>query len=122
MGEANPKFKPGQDITLNAGATITGGQLLMVSNAADNTVIPTSGVVSGWLGVAAQDTASGEKVVVKRGGVQWLISSGAITRGARVVPGAAGVVTTIGASDEDTAVGTALTTAASNRVLVAMDR
>ena len=60
MGEANPKFKPGQDFTLNAGATITGGQLLMVSNAADNTVIPTSGVVSGWLGVAAQDAASGE--------------------------------------------------------------
>ena len=27
MGEANPKFKPGQDITLNAGATITGGLL-----------------------------------------------------------------------------------------------
>lgn len=124
MAEANVKFKPGQDLTLTAGAAITGGQLVMVSTAADNTVIPTSGVVSTWLGTARQDAASGEKVVVVRGGgpVVWLTSSGAITRGARVVPAAAGVVTTIGASDEDTAVGTALTTAASNRVLVALDR
>lgn len=122
MADHSPKFAPGKDFTLTAGAAITGKQLLMVSTAADNTVIPTSGVVSTWLGVARQDTASGDKVVVTRGGVQWLISSGAIVRGARVVPGAAGVVTTIGASDEDTAVGTALTTAANNLVLVAMDR
>lgn len=122
MADYSPKFKPGADITLTAGAAITGGQLVMVSTAADNTVIPTSGVVSSWLGVARQDAAIGEKVVVTRGGVQTLISSGAIVRGARVVPGAAGVVTTIGASDEDNAVGTALASAASNRVLVAMDR
>lgn len=122
MGEMNQKFKPGAEITLTAGATITGGQLVMVSTSADNTVIPTSGVVTTWLGVAKQDAASGEKVVVARGGVQVLGSTGAIVRGARVVSAAAGVVQTIAANDEDAAVGTALASAASNKVLVAMDR
>lgn len=122
MGEMNQKFKPGAEITLTAGATITGGQLVMVSTSADNTVIPTSGVVTTWLGVAKQDAASGEKVVVTRGGVQVLGSTGAIVRGARVVAAAAGVVQTIASNDEDAAVGTALASAASNKVLVAMDR
>lgn len=122
MADFSPKFKPGADITLTAGAAITGGQLVMVSTAADNTVIPTSGAVSSWLGVARQDAAIGEKVVVTRGGVMLLGSTGAIVRGARVVPAAAGVVQTIGANDEDTAVGTALASASGNKVLVAMDR
>lgn len=118
----NQKFKPGADITLTAGADITGGQLLMVSSSANNTVIPTSGVVTTWIGVAREDAKSGEKVVVSRGGVQELTSTGAITRGARVVSAAAGVVQTIASNDEDAAVGTALTTAASNKVLVVLDR
>ena len=122
MADHSPKFKPGQDITLTAGAPITGKQLLAVSATADNTVVPTSAAASNWIGVARQDTAVGEKVVVTRGGVQPLIASGAIVRGARVVPAAAGAVATIGAADEDVAVGTALTTAVNNLVLVAMDR
>ena len=122
MGEARIKFKPGQDITLTAGADITGGQLVQVSTAADNTVIPTSAAGATWLGVARQDALSGEKVVIARGGVQTLISSGAIVRGARVIPGAAGVVVTIGAGSADHSVGTALASAAGNLVLVAMDR
>lgn len=115
------KFRPGQDITLIAGATISDGDLLQVSAA--NTVIPTSAAGPTWLGTAAQDYASGATdVVVRRGGVQWLKSSGAIAAGARVIPGAAGVVVTIGAGSADHTVGTALTAAASNLVLVAMDR
>jgi predicted RecA/RadA family phage recombinase len=120
MADWSPKFKPGQDITLTAGATITGGQLLQVSAA--NTVIPTSAAGPTWIGVAAQDAANGEKVVVRRGGVAKLISSGAIAAGARVIPGAAGVVVTIGAGSADHTVGTALEAAAGNLVLVAMDR
>lgn len=122
MGEMNQKFEPGAAPTLKAGATILGQQLLMVSSAADNTVIPTSGSVNTWIGVATQDAATGDPVIPQRGGVQWLIASGAIVRGDIVIPGAAGVVTTLGGGTLANRVGIALTTAANNLVLVAMDR
>lgn len=122
MGDYSPKFKPGQDITLTASATITGGQLLSVSGV--GTVAPTSTAGPTWLGVARQDAANGEKVVVSRGGVQRLTAGGAITAGARVIPAAAGKVVTIGAGSADHTVGTALTTTAADGdiVDVAMDR
>ena len=120
MADHSPKFLPGQNVTLTAGAAITGKQLLYVSGV--NTVSPTTASTPAWIGVARQDTASGEKVVIVRGGVQELISSGAIAAGDRVIPGAAGAVVTIGAGNAAHTVGTALTAAASNRVLVALDR
>ena len=118
MGDYSPKFKPGQDVTLTAGADITGGQLLYVSGV--NTVAPTTASTASWFGVARQDTKSGDKVVVCRGGVQKPVASGAITAGDRVIPGAAGTVVSSTAANS---VGTALTTAANGAtVLVAMDR
>lgn len=121
MGDYTPVFAPGMDVTLTASADITGGQLVIVSGA--NTVAPASAAASNWLGVARQDAKNGERVVVTRGGVQSLTASGAITAGARVIPAANGRVVTIGAGNEDHAVGIALTTAAdAAKVRVAMDR
>lgn len=121
MGDYSPKFKPGADITLSAGAAIVGGQLLFVSGV--NLVSPTTASVPNWAGVARQDAALGEKVVVTRGGVQKLIASGGITAGDRVIPGTAGKVVTIGAGNVAHSVGTALTTVADGAlVLVLMDR
>lgn len=121
MGDYSPKFKPGQDVTLTASATITGGQLLIVSGV--NTVAPSGGASALYAGVARQDTASGDKVVVTRGGVQKIVASGAITAGDRVIPAAAGKVATIASGSTAHAVGTALTTVADGAtVLVLMDR
>lgn len=121
MGDYSPKFKPGMDITLSAGATIVGGQLLFVSGV--NLVSPTAASVPNWAGVARQDTATGDKVVVSRGGVQKLVASGGINAGDRVIPAAAGRVITIGAGNVAHSVGTALTTVADGAVvLVLMDR
>lgn len=121
MVDYTPVFAPGKDITLTASADILGGQLVSVSGI--NTVAPTSAASSIWLGVARQDAKTGEKVVITRGGVQLLTASGAIAAGARVIPGTTGRVVTIGAGNEDHAVGIALTTAAdAAKVRVAMDR
>jgi len=118
MGDYSPKFKPGQDITLTASGPITGGQLVAVSGV--NTAAPTGGSVPNWLGVARQDAATGDKVVIVRGGVQKLVASGAVTAGDRVIPATAGKVATSTAANT---VGTALTTAVDGAiVLVAMDR
>ena len=121
MGDYSPKFTPGRDFTLTAGAAITGGQLLVISAA--NTVIPTSASTAAWVGIARQDAANGDKVVLTRGGVQWIKADGAIAAGARVIPSSNGRVITIGAGNAAHSVGTALTTVADGAlVLVAMDR
>lgn len=121
MADYSPKFTPGRDFTLTAGAAILGGQLLYVSGS--NAVSPTTASTPSWLGVARQDAAQGDKVVVTRGGVQIVVASGGINAGDRVIPGAAGKVVTIGAGNAAHAVGTALTTAADTAlVTVAFDR
>ena len=121
MSDYSPKFKPGQDPTLTAAADITGGQLVYLSGA--NAVTPTAAATAAWLGVARQDAKSGEKVVITRGGVQFLVASGGIAAGARVIPAASGRIATV-AADATVVVGTALTAAtnAGDVVTVAMDR
>jgi predicted RecA/RadA family phage recombinase len=59
MADYLPKRKPGQAIPMTASAAITGGQLVRVSGS--GTVAPTSAASADWLGVAAQDAASGAK-------------------------------------------------------------
>ncbi|TKV61862.1 DUF2190 family protein [Nakamurella flava] len=115
-----PKFKPGQDVTLTAGAAITGKQLLYVSGA--GAVSPTTASTANWLGVARQDTAAGDKVVVTKGGFQKLLASGSIAAGDLVVPAAGGAVATLGGGNAAHRVGVAVEAAASGQVLVAMDR
>ena len=58
MAEYLPVRSPGQALTLTASATITAGQLLIVSGS--GTVAPSSAASQSWLGVAGNDAASAE--------------------------------------------------------------
>lgn len=118
MAEYVHHWPPGS-YTSQASATITGGQLLMVTGV--NTVGPTTGATTAWVGVAAHDAVSGDKItVLPIQGVHRLTASGTVTAGDQVVSAAAGKVASLAAAagaaagDINSArqvVGTALTTA-----------
>lgn len=110
MADYLPLFKPGQAITRQASAAITGGQVVVVSGS--GTVAPSAGANAAFVGVAAVDTASGDQVTVYAGGVQRPLASGAITAGDVVVTAAAGRVVTNAAPGAGQQVGIALSTAA----------
>lgn len=111
MADYLPLYKPGQAFTSQASATITGGQLLIVSGS--GTVAPSSAAAATAVGVAAFDVASGAKVTVFAGGIQRVVASGAITAGANVEPATAGKVAThTNGTNDAYVVGVALTTAA----------
>lgn len=102
-----------------ASATVTAGQLLEVSG--DGTVGPAGAASVAVVGYALADAASGAPVkMLCFGPVLSITSTGAITAGAKLVAGAAGVVATIGANTFEKIVGTALTTAAGNVVKMVM--
>ena len=116
MAEYVPLHIPGKAITRTASAAITGGQLVRVSGS--GTVAPTSAASADWLGVAANDCASGDQVSIYLEGVQRLVASGAITAGATVEGAAAGAVAahTNGTNDINV-VGLALTTVANGAIV-----
>ena len=108
MADYIPVFKPGHDVTMTAGAAITGGELVAVSAA--NTVVKTAGASAAWLGVATQDAESGAKVGVTSGGVQDLTVAAAVAAGDVLISAAAGRVTPIAAGTTySQVVGVALT-------------
>lgn len=127
MADYLPLYKPGQAITRSVSADVTGGQLVMVSGS--GTVAPASASTPAWVGVAAFDAKTGDRVNVLKGGVQRVTASGAITAGDQVVAAANGQVSTLAAASGAVAadinnarsvVGTALSTAA-NGALVEVD-
>lgn len=130
MSDYLPRFKPGESITSQASATITGGQLVAVSGS--GTVGVAGANATNWVGAAAFDVASGDKLTIHCGGVQKLTASGTVTAGDLVVCAAAGAVSTLAAVTSPTAadvtntraiVGIALTTATTGNVVdVQMDR
>lgn len=102
-----------------ASATVTADQLLEVTG--DGTVGPAGAASTSVVGLALAGAASGAAVrMLCFGPVLSIASTGAITAGAKVVAGAAGVVATIGAGTFEKIVGTALTTASGNVVKVVM--
>ncbi|MBN7792423.1 DUF2190 family protein [Microbacterium esteraromaticum] len=110
MADYLPKFKPGQAVTLTAGATaVVGGRLVEVSTA--SAVIPATADSAKVVGVAGFDAATGESVTVytRPSGVHRLVASAAIAVGAKVIAAADGKVATIGAGTNP--VGIALTAA-----------
>ncbi|WP_369070025.1 capsid cement protein [Kineococcus terrestris] len=114
MADYVPLFKPGTALPLTTSAAVTGGQLLVVSGA--GTVAPSTAASGAWIGVAAFDAGTGQRVTVHSGGVQLLTASGAITAGARVAAAANGQVADFGAgTDASQIVGVALTTAAAGQ-------
>jgi hypothetical protein len=100
----------GDEITVTAGGTITGGQLVTVSAA--NTVITATAAGAKILGVAAYDAVSGDLLTVVRNGIHQTLASGTVTAGDNVEAAAAGAVATHtnGTADVNI-VGMALTTA-----------
>ena len=119
MADYVPIRTPGAALVSQASATITGGQLVAVSGS--GTVAPTSAATAAFLGVAAFDAASGDKVTIHSVGEHELAASGAIAAGANVIAAAAGAVATIGAvTDYSQVVGVAVSAAASGKVRVVL--
>lgn len=109
MAAYEPKFLYSDQVTATASATITGGQLLVVSG--NGTVGPAGASGAAVVGVAAMDAVNSDRLsYFPRGKVHVTTASGAITAAARVDAGAAGTVST--AANALTNIGVALTTAA----------
>lgn len=112
MGEYAPKFLYGDQVTGTASATITGGQLLVVSG--NGTVGPAGADATNVIGVAAFDAAANAKVsYFPRGKVH--ISTAAsggngVVAGNSVFSAASGTVDDTGTAANK--LGTFLTTAA----------
>lgn len=110
MADYLPIRIPGQALVATASAAITGGQVVEVSG--NDTVAPAGAASVKWLGVAAFDAKSGDRVTVHAGGTQAPKAAGAIAAGASVVVGANGAVATAaGTEPAGAAVGIALTAA-----------
>lgn len=110
MSDYSPLHK-GHTFTRRASATITGGQVVIVSGT--GTVAAGSAATHLWVGVAAFDAVNGDNLSVETGGVQFLVASGAITAGQLVEAATAGKVAahTNGTNDFNV-IGLALTTVA----------
>lgn len=121
MAEYLPVKTPGQALVHTASAAITGGQLVAVSG--NDTVAPAGATTTAWLGVAAFDAASGDRVTVYTGGVQELAASGAIPAGTLVAAAANGAVIAAGATPAvGTVVGLAVSAAAAGTVRIKLAR
>ncbi len=109
MGAYEPKFLYGDQVTATASATITGGQVLIVSG--NGTVGPGTADSNAVVGVAAHDAVNGGRLAYfPRGKVHVSTAAGAITAAARVNAAAAGNVASATAGVGN--IGVALTTAA----------
>ena len=116
-----PLFLPGCEVSVTAGAAVTAGQVVVVSE--DNTVSPSSAASEALTGVAAQTVASGAPLSVWFSGVHVLAASGAIAAGGAVTAtdsGAVAAYPTTG-GDPATIVGRALSAASNNQVTVVFD-
>jgi hypothetical protein len=120
MGAYEPKYVYGEQVNATASATITGGQLLIVSG--NGTVGPAGAGAANVVGVAAFDAVNTDRIsYFPRGKVHVSTASGGITAGDQVISAAAGKVSTLAAAAAATAgdinaarevIGVALTTAA----------
>ncbi len=120
MADHTPIFKPGREITLTAGAGITGGKTLIVSD--QETVTHAGGVDDKFVGISAFDAASGAQVGVISGGVHELAASGTINDGDLVTTAASGAVAAFSGTTYSTIIGIALADAANSLVKVKLFR
>jgi hypothetical protein len=122
MAEHTPHYLPADRLPRTTSTQVTGGQVLVVSG--NDTVAPIAAANEAWLGVAGHDAASGAQVVVYTEGVHLVASSGSIAAGKPVIGAAAGAVAafTTGTDKPEQIVGTALSAAASSKVLIKLGR
>jgi len=110
MAEYFPLHVPGRAFTRTASATITAGQLVIVTGS--GTVGPGSAATAAWLGVAGNDAANGDLVTVFAEGVQRIVATGTVTAGQTVEAATAGTVAThTNGTNDFNIVGLALSTA-----------
>lgn len=111
MSDHLPKFLPGDTVTVAAGASITGGQLVTWGGdvAGDG--------ATGVAGVAGYDASDGDSLTVYRVGVHTLTADGAITQGDPICAAASGAARKFVDGTDDTAalIGTATATAADTK-------
>ncbi len=118
MADYAPLFMPGDVVTGVASATITGGQVLIVSG--NGTVGPATADSNAVVGVAATGAASGANVPFHgRGQVHVSVNSGGVTAGARLNAAAAGVVASATAGVGN--IGIAMTTASDGALVTWME-
>lgn len=122
MAEHTPHYLPADRLPRTTSATVTASQVLVVSG--NDTVAPSAAANEAWLGVAGHDAASGAQVVVYTEGVHQVASSGAIAAGKPVCAAAAGAVAAFvtGTDKPEQIVGTALSAAASSKVIIKLGR
>ena len=101
MAQHVHKFAPVASVPFTAGAAVTAGQLLVVSD--DREVSPAGANATAWIGTAAFDAAAGESVTVLMDGVQLLLASADITAGSLVVAAADGKIAALAAVTTPTA-------------------
>lgn len=113
MADYTANHLPGEVVTYNASATITGGQVVHLT-ATGRTVTVTTAASDHVVGVACHDAIAGQPIVVSRGGEQRLTAAGSITAGALVKSAAAGAVAAwvSGTDNPALVLGVALDTAA----------
>ncbi len=94
MPDSIPYFKPCDQITCHASAAVTGGRFVALSGAAvdGNPRVAPAGAASAVFGIAAQDAAIGEKVLVETaiGAIQDVFAPAALAAGAVVQSDATG--------------------------------
>lgn len=119
MSDVLPLYYPAERVPMVTSAPVVAGQVVMISG--DNTIAPTSGAVVPYGIAGNDDPVGGGTVMVWRAGIWVLTASGAIAANALVIPGASGVVTTIGSdTNYGHVVGIAQAAAANNKVTVAV--
>lgn len=115
MSDYSPVYANGVlPMTMTAGATITGGQLVFVSGV--STVSPTAGANGATIGVAAHDAANGARVTVWPlvGPVHETVTPAGVTAGNALTSSTSGGVdsgTLATVAAAGTFIGTAITTA-----------
>lgn len=109
MPQYLPLFRPGQTVTFDVTAAVTGGHPVEVGTA-DLSVAPAAAASTSVVGIAGHDAAVGDKVTVELGNpVHELVASGAVARGTKVEAAGGGRVRTATTGD---VIGLALTSAA----------
>ncbi len=109
MAQYLPVFRPGETVTFDVTAAVTGGHPVQVGTA-DRSVAPADAASTTYVGIAGHDAAVGDKVTVEVGKpIHLLLASGAVARGTKVEAAGGGKVRT---ATTGTELGLALTTAA----------
>ncbi|SBS73788.1 conserved hypothetical protein [uncultured Mycobacterium sp.] len=122
MAEHTPIYFEAARLPLTTSADVTASQVVVVSG--DNTVAAIAAPNENWLGVAGHDAASGKPLVVYTEGVHTVGATGSIAAGKPVIGATGGTVAafTNGTDEPEEIIGTALSAAASSKVVIKLGR